>query len=489
MGLTDALRTSTNSLSTYSNVLSTVSRNITGVNNADYSRRNVEIGSDSLYSTKALVTREVNISVFKASIDASSKLATTQAMADGLNQIATLQGGDNFIFAPTTMLQTLRQSLELAAADPSSEMALSLSVGNARDFASAINTSYQQLLNERQNADASIASNVTKLNELLDRFNEANSKVVIAAQSGGNDFTSEDTRDALVSQISELVGVSVLRRDNNDMMLVASNGAVLFDRQPRAVNFEQTRIYGANTTGNAITIDGVPITGDGAGFPVTTGALAGQVSLRDKVIVDQLKQLDEIARGAIEVFAETDQSGNIPGKSPMAGLFTWNGGPAVPASGSLVSGIAMSFRVNELVDPQAGGDAKLLRDGGINGDADYVANSTGGPGFSDRLFELIANMDGNIQFDAAAGLGSSYSLTGFADASLDSLHTLRSEMNDRATYQGDLATHVRQTLREQTGPNLDFEMSALLQVERAYQASAKVMSAVDSLLGRLLDAV
>ena len=98
-------------------------------------------------------------------------------------------------------------------------------------------------------------------------------------------------------------------------------------------------------------------------------------------------------------------------------------------------------------------------------------------------------LDTQIVFDAQAGLGSNISLSAFASGSLDNLQQSRQEVSDRAAYQQDLASHIKQTLQEDSGPNLDYEMSALLQVERAYQASAKVMSAVDELLAQLLQAV
>ena len=486
MTLTDALRTATNSLNTSSKVLSTVSRNITGVNNPDYVRRDARVYSDPLFSSRVQVAREVNTSIFSASISATSNFSRSSAILSGLDQLARLQGGDGFTETAASSLQQLRQSLELAAANPSNEMLLSQAVLGAQGFANTANNTYEGILRLRQEADASIADGVSKLNELLARFEETNTTIVKATMTGQEAFDSEDTRDVLINEISELVGLSVIRRENNDMMLVASNGAVLFDRKPREVSFEPIPIYGPNTTGNAVMVDGVPIAGANS-LPIHSGSLVGQMELRDNILVQQQNQMDEIARAAIELFAETDQTGG--GKPPLAGLFTWNGGPAVPASGVLEPGIALSLAVNPLVDPAQGGDVRLLRDGGINGDPDYVSNTGGATGFADRLFELSMALDTQITFDGQAGLGSAMSLSAFASGSLDSLQQTRQEISDRAAYEQDFASHIKQTLQEDSGPNLDYEMAALLQVERAYQASAKVMSAVDKLLMQLLQAV
>ena len=44
-----------------------------------------------------------------------------------------------------------------------------------------------------------------------------------------------------------------------------------------------------------------------------------------------------------------------------------SGAPAIPAAGTLVAGLASQIKVSAAVDPDQGGDATLLRDGGING--------------------------------------------------------------------------------------------------------------------------
>ena len=139
--------------------------------------------------------------------------------------------------------------------------------------------------------------------------------------------------------------------------------------------------------------------------------------------MEQQNQLDEIARGLVELYSETDQTGG--GKPPLAGLFTWSGGPAVPATATLEPGIAATIRVNPLIDPQVGGDPAFLRDGAANGDPDYTYNITGGAGFSDRLFSIANGFDQPLTFDPAAGLPANQSINGFAASTLNSLNAFR----------------------------------------------------------------
>ena len=179
--------------------------------------------------------------------------------------------------------------------------------------------------------------------------------------------------------------------DDNGIMITTSSGAMLFDTQPREVSFEPIASYGPNTTGNELIVDGVTVSGPNATLKINSGKIAGNLELRDNFLDGQLTQLDEMARGLVEMFAEEDQTSG--GKAALAGLFTWSGGPTVPTSATLEKGIAWTLQVNPLVDSQQGGDPTLLRDGAINGDADYTYNTTGASGYSDRLLQLSDAFD------------------------------------------------------------------------------------------------
>ncbi len=77
----------------------------------------------------------------------------------------------------------------------------------------------------------------------------------------GDDVTDYlDQRDTIVSKLSQEVGVSMTLRANGDAALYTDSGVVLFDKQARSVSFAATNIYSPGTTGNAVYIDGVPVT-------------------------------------------------------------------------------------------------------------------------------------------------------------------------------------------------------------------------------------
>lgn len=487
MTLSAALRTATSSLAGNAQQVSALSRNIAGVGDPNYVRRDAKVQT-ALYGTVRVETqRHVNQSIFSASILANANTAKTEAIASALSRLSTFNGEANFAGSPAALIDDLALAADFAASAPADAAALTALVEQGRSVAMALNSMAGELYAMQAAADKEISHSVGKLNDMLAQLEQVNTQIVNGTRMGADVFDSMDMRDTLLNDISKEIGISVVQREHNDVIVMASNGLLLFEGKPRSVSFQQTPAFGPNTGGAQLFIDGAPVSGASASLPIHSGKIAGNLELRDGLLPTQLRQLDEIARGLVEAFAETDQSGG--GKPALAGLFTWSGGPAIPASGVLEPGIAASISVNPLVDGAAGGDPALIRDGAINGDADYIYNSGGGAGFSDRLTALGEALKADRSFAADTGLPTSQGLGEYAAGSLNWLNARHRSEADLLVYRSELSVRFKETLQNETGPNLDYEMSRLLEVERAYQATAKLIAAVDEMLQTLLNSV
>lgn len=487
MTLTSALRTATSALAANAKQVSVLSRNISGLGDENYVRRNAAVSTGAYGTVRVDTQRYVNRSVYDASILASANSVGANVVAAGLDRLVQLQGGNEFSYSPAHLLNDMMQATELAANSPSDNALLTSLVEQARTTATSLNHLNDEVLSMRATADRQINESVASLNSLLGQLETVNNQIVSGTAVGQDVFDSIDIRDQILVQISDEIGIKVIPRENNDIMVLANNGLLLFEKVPRSVSFQSTPFYGPTTTGGTLFIDGVPASGSNASLAIDSGKISGNLFLRDNILVEQQRQLDEVSRSLIELYAENDQS--VAGTKPQsAGLFTWSGGPGIPASATLEPGIAMSIQINPLVDSQQGGDPSLIRDGGTNGDVDYVYNSGGGTGFSDRLFELSAAFSSLTTFDTQAGLPANQSLLDYASSSLDWLNGTRQSALATKNYSQELANRYKETLQNETGPNLDFEMSRLLEVERSFQASAKLISAVDEMFAILLEA-
>jgi flagellar hook-associated protein 1 FlgK len=144
--------------------------------------------------------------------------------------------------------------------------------------------------------------------------------------------------------------------------------------------------------------------------------------------------------------------------------------------------------VNPAADPTQGGDASLLRDGGMSGNPAYIYNQTGGAAYSARLQQLLDRLNTQQPFDLASQGAPAATLAGFASSSAAWLEQRRTNASDDANYHNALLQRSSEALSNATGVNLDEEMTLLLELERSYQASTRLIATIDNMLGALLQA-
>ena len=130
----------------------------------------------------------------------------------------------------------------------------------------------------------------------------------------------------------------------------------------------------------------------------------------------------------------------------------------------------------------------LLRDGGANGAA-YVQNSGGGSSYADLLIAYGDRLDQPMAFDTAAGITATSSVSDYAANAIGWFEGVRQQASTTADAKEALSTRTAEALSNDTGVNVDQEMSLLLDLEHTYQASARMMKTVDDMLAALFNAV
>jgi flagellar hook-associated protein 1 FlgK len=485
MSLTTALNIAQSALFNTSRQTAIVSNNVANAGNENYARRSGVLSSTVPGAQIVVIQRAANDALFKQNLQALSAYQGQSTVLDGMNQLDLAVNGTDNANSPATALGNLQQALNLYAATPSSSSLAANAISAAQDAVNSLNNGTQAIQSFRADMDSQISNAVTSLNSLLQKFDQANKAVVAGTRAGTDVSDALDERDGVLKQISQYVSVSAISRGDNDMVLVTGDGATLYETVPRTVAFDPTAAYSAGTVGNPVTIDGVPLKAGTGGNTSASGSLAAMVQLRDNVSTTMQSQLDEIARGLIKSFAETDPSGTAT--LPAApGLFTWPGAPAMPADGTVSPGLAGTIRVNPAMDPNAGGDPTLLRDGGANG-AGYIANTTGAASYSDLLIRYTNNLDQPIAFDPSAGAGNNASVLTYSTNAISWFQSVRQDASTAADNKNALMSRTQEALSNATGVNMDEEMSQLLDLEHSYQASARIIKTVDEMLSSLLE--
>lgn len=486
MSLSTALNIAQSALITTSKQTSVVSRNVSEANNPDYTRRQALVTSTAPGARSVSIQRSANEALFRSNLRALSSLEGQSTLYDGMERLGLAVNGVDNATSAAKAIEQLQLALQTYSSTPSDSNLAENTVDAARNMVRTLNDGTQAIQSFRADMDSEIATAVSQLNDLLGQFEDANNEIVKGTRSGSDVSDSLDRRDALLKQISGIIGISTFTRDNNDMVIMTSDGATLFETIPRTVTFDAQAIYSAGTPGNSIYIDGIPVIGGSGGNTDAAGRLQGLVQLRDSVAGTMQNQLDELARGLITTFAETDASGGpLP---PLAGLFTWSGGPAIPAAGTLVGGLAGTISINPAFDSEAGGDPTLLRDGGANG-AGYVHNVGNGASFADLLISYSDKLDEPMIFDTAAALNATQSVSSFSTDAISWLEGARRDASNASLAKEALAARTAESLSNATGVNSDTETLLLLDLEHTYQASARLIQTIDDMLQSLLDAV
>ena len=484
-GLSTALNIARSSLATVSNQTAIASRNIANVSNTDYARKTAVVISLSGGSTAINgYTRAADKLLFDKMLVASSNSAASAQVLDGLKRLSETVGDPQSGYSPAGLIAKFQSALRVYEQSPADQTLAQNAIQTAGNLVRSLNGATNIIQDVRKQADAGMSEAVDRINNLLQQFKVANDAIVRGAGSAADLTENLDTRDKTMKLLSEELGIRSITRANNDIALYTDSGVTLFESVPRLVTMNPTTTMAAGMNGNAVYVDGVDVSSPASSMSIRSGNLFGLAKLRDDIAVVYQSQMDEVARGLIEVFSESDQSA-LPSLPGATGLFSYSGSPAVPAAAMTIAGLAGDIRLSASVDPAQGGLPSRLRDGGINGTS-YVYNTSGAAGFSDRLATLIDSLDANRGFDASTQLLGQNSVMSFGAASSGWLEAARQQASSASDLQSTMKLRSVDALQRVNGVNIDDEMTIMLELERSYQASAKIISTVDKMFESLL---
>lgn len=479
MSLSTAMKTAQSSFSNVGLQSAVASKNIANASDAAYARRSAVLATAATGASVVETQRAQNEALLKQNLLSISKSSAQDTLLTGLTNMKMMLGGEDYELAPSTYLSKLRNNLQTFADKPNEVSLAETVVADAVDVANSLNSTSLAVQKMRAEADDDIATAVTELNRLLSEFKTYNDQVKQGTAAGTDVNDALDQRDKLLTQISQIVGVSTMKRTNNDLALYTSDGTVLFETEPRTVSFTPTPIYTAAVTGNQIYIDGVAVQSGAGGNTSAQGSIAALLQLRDGAAPVFQNQLDEISRGLISMFSESIETPAGSGTFvDTDGLFTWSGIPTVNSPG-----LGAVIKVNPAVITSQGGNAMLLRDG-IND----TFNTGNNASFSDLLKSYAAAFETPMTFDSDAAIDTTATILAFSTGSVGWLEELRSAATTASGDKTALLGRTQEALQNVTSVSLDEELALLLDLEQSYKASAKLVSAVDEMITALLQA-
>jgi flagellar hook-associated protein 1 FlgK len=468
LSLTSALHSARQSLFATGQESALISRNIASAGQAGYNRRVADYVSEERgLGVSVTVRRIAEDSLRNAALDADARATGADTRATSLTAIDALAGTSGGLTSLSELIGGLQSALTAYGNDPSRGALGDAAVRSAGAVSRRLNQLADAATEMRTRADQDMGASVATINSLLARFKTANDGVTTAMALNRDASSALDERDAILADLSKEIGITVRPQKDGGLAIYADGGLTLFEKEPRKVEFTTSGALSSGRTGAVVTIDGVDATSSTSMMKVGVGRLASLAALRDETGVALQAQYDETARALIANFSE--------GGSP--GLFV-----ASPGN----KGLAGRISINAVADPDKGGNVTLLRDGGMAG---TIYNTTGSTGFATRLRDLAASFDAAFAFSPDAKITDATTLKKFATGAQGWLAAERKTAADDVTREGAIRDRTVQSLSNATGVNVDEEMARLLEVERAYQASAKIITAVDDMFGALLQAI
>jgi flagellar hook-associated protein 1 len=314
-------------------------------------------------------------------------------------------------------------------------------MSKAESLALSFNSRSKRLTQLRIDQNMAIIERVNDINEMAVQIADLNEQISQVLSSGGQPNDLFDKRDLLLDQLSQIAGATSNEEDNGHVNVSIGGHFLVIG----------TTAYEVDTTTNAenlVTLEWA----DGADFQTLQGELLGLFEGRDNVIVEQLDWLDELASTLMTEINAIHSVGYGMNNETGYDLF--------------VGTDAMSMRFNE---------ADMTVDRVATA---YNADSPG----DGNLAKDIADLQNSLLFH-----GGTATIKQYNNERIGALALQVSQAKNLAADHSLVKESLLTQREEVAGVNLNEEAADMVKYQMAYNAAARLMTAVDEMLDKVIN--
>jgi flagellar hook-associated protein 1 len=456
LGLLDIGR---GALLAHQKAISITGHNIANVNTPGYSRQRVNLATSlGLTSASGQMGSGVRVSDIQRIYDQflgsqinteSYNLGKWEAQKSSLERV-------EIIFDETTGFG-LNQAMgdfwnawQDLANNPEGHTERQVLVAKSEIMAEAFNKISSDLNQQQNDIDSSIEGAVIEINTIAGQISDLNIKISDIEKSGQSANDLRDERDLLLKELSSMIDISSFERDDGQVTVLVGNGRPLV--QP-PYSLSLSTVTNASGHEDVVWVDrdgnSVDITND-----ISGGKLKGWLEVRDVKIEDYKTRLDDLASSIITEVNNLHTAG-----------FDLNGA----AGGAFFTGTSAS---DIAVDTNIINDVNLI-----------AASGTGAPGDNSNSIAIVNLQNGLLMSGGTATYDDFYNSL-VSDVGIDAQSA---QMNyDHQTAMASSLDNYRESI---SGVSLDEEMVNLVKFQHAYDAAAKLISAVDEMMNTVMNMV
>jgi len=485
--LLSALDISTKGLLVAQRGVAVTGHNIANVNTPGYSRQRQVLeaarpvsaaeGSIGAGVEQTSIERITDGFIDRQLVRETASLASLDAQAGALSHVDSLLGEQQNEGLSAALSRLYRAFSDLASAtDPGAPSERAGVISSASSLISTFRRADAQLRDLQRGQDRAIAGLVPEINGIATRIAQLNGDIARArGVSTPNDLL--DRRDQLVRELAEKIDVSTFERSDGQLVVLVAGGVPLVDGVRTATL--EARPDASNPFD--ATFSRIFFTDGGSDFEITQdiggGQLGGLLRARDTISADAIRGLDALAYNLANTVNGQHRQGFGLTDAVQRDFF------AQPV------GIEDTARNLALASDLAGsGGANRIAAGGSLG-----STGTALPGDNENALLLAAlehTAAATYQIGDAlppsAASGPVASVIDLASAMLADLGQ-QARLIEQARDQQVRVVETLETRRDEiSGVSLDEEVTDLVRLQAAFQANARVISAVNQLLEELV---
>lgn len=446
-GLGTALNTALQALQANQIGLTVVSNNIANVNTPGYTRQRVlmqeslsvggtiRVGTGvEVVGTEAMRDQIVERRLWKETSAKSGSDMMQRSLSD-IEGLFNEAGGTGLL----PLISNFYNSFQKLSTNPTSPEMRQQVVTSAQSLTQYINTRANDLRDMKTATNLAIQNDVTKANVLVRQIADISQRIQeIEITAPANDL--RDQRTVLIKQLSEIMSVRELDSDGTYQLTTGNNRPLVV--AGAAVPLEIGTSPGGLTT---VLSDTTDITSE-----ITGGTLAARVVFRDQSIPQYQDQLDQMAYDLANQVNAVHAASYDPDGNTGVNFFT----PIAATAGA-----ALNLQLNPAIaaDPR-----KVAASNQVSGAGNEAAIALG------NLVNAPNPPRGTVVEQYRSFVFQIGSET--ASAQIDS--------NQHAS----MLTQLENLRSSISGVSINEETTNIIQFQRAFQASARVVSVVDELL-------